>query len=102
MEPPLVLDSCHSTWYFDQDRKRFRRILKGLSVSGRPAMTKWRPYSLLLVDEGSDAFVVWLNPAGTRMLRSWRHVDGRCDNCDHPTVELTLEEIARAVATNQR
>ena len=28
----FVLESCHSTWIFDTDKMRFRRVLKGLAL----------------------------------------------------------------------
>lgn len=91
----LVLDSCHSTWLFDMPAKRFRRILKGLDIDPAVAATDWRSYDRLELSDGSDAFVVLLNPAGTRRIRSWRHVDG-CEQCEgEQTVELSLEEIRR-------
>jgi hypothetical protein len=91
----LVLDSCHSTWLFDVPAKRFRRILKGLDIDPAVAATDWRSYERLELSEGSEAFVVLLNPAGTRRIRSWRHVDG-CEQCEgEQTMELSLEEIRR-------
>ncbi len=91
----LVLDSCHSTWLFDVSAKRFRRILKGLDVDPTIAATDWRDYERLEMSETSEAFVVVENAAGTRRIRSWRHVDG-CDQCEgERTVELSLEDIRR-------
>ena len=91
----LVLDSCHSTWLFDVAAKRFRRILKGLDVDPALTATDWREYERLELAEGSEAFVVILNAAGTRRIRSWRHVDG-CEQCEgERTVELSLEDIRR-------
>lgn len=91
----LVLDSCHSTWLFDVAKKRFRRALKGLDVDPSVAATDWRPYERLELSEGSEAFVVVLNPAGTRRIRSWRHVDG-CEQCEgEQTSELSLEDLRR-------
>jgi len=91
----LVLDSCHSTWLFDAGAKRFRRILKGLDVDPALAATEWRDYERLEFSEDSDAFVVVLNPAGTRRIRSWRHVDN-CDQCEgEQTTELSLDDIRR-------
>lgn len=90
-----MLDSCHSTWLFDVAGHRFRRILKGLDVDPSLAATDWRPYERLELVEGSQAFVVILNAAGTRRIRSWRHVDG-CKQCDGPqTTELSLEDLRR-------
>lgn len=93
---PLVLESCHSTWLFDTERMRFRRILKGVEMESRHAATGWRPYYGLDVDPLSESFVVRLNPEGTRLLRSWRHVD-RCSQCGgQATTELSLDELRSA------
>ena len=46
------------------------------------------------VDPHSESFVVVLNEAGTRLLRSWRHVE-RCSQCGgEGTTELYLDPIA--------
>ena len=91
----LVVDSCHSTWLFDAPAHRFRRILKGLEVDPALAATDWRPYFRLELAEDSEAFVVVLNEAGTRRIRSWRHSEG-CEQCDgEQTVELSVEDIRR-------
>ena len=90
---PLILESCHSTWVFDTERKRFRRILKGLEVDGHQTSTGWRPYYGLDLDAVSESFVVLLDPAGTRLLRSWRHVE-HCSQCGgESTSELSLDEL---------
>lgn len=90
----IVLDSCHSVWYFQPGRMRFRRALKGL---GEPYVrTGWRPYFGLHLDADSDGFVVLLNSQGSRLLRSWRHAPGRnsCDFCvEDRTDELMLDDI---------
>lgn len=91
----LVLDSCHSTWLFDVEAGRFRRILKGLDLDPALAATEWRPYEALELSDTSEAFVVVLNASGTRRIRSWRHVDG-CEQCEgERTVELSVEDIRR-------
>jgi len=91
----LVVDSCHSTWLFDAPARRFRRILKGLDVDPALAATDWRPYERLELSEDSDAFIVVLNEAGTRRIRSWRHVHG-CEQCEgERTSELSVEDILR-------
>ncbi|HLG68750.1 MAG TPA: hypothetical protein VKV36_12890 [Acidimicrobiales bacterium] len=100
MEPsadfPMVLESCHSTWLFDTTRMRFRRILKGLDIDARNASTAWRPYYGLELDPFSESFVVLLNPEGTRLLRSWRHVE-HCSQCGgDATAELSVEELHNA------
>ncbi len=93
---PLVLESCHSTWLFDTERMRFRRILKGLDLDSRLATTDWRPYYGLDLDPVSESFVVLLNQDGTRLLRSWRHVE-HCTQCGgEATGELSLDELRTA------
>jgi len=60
----FVMESCHSTWIFDTDKLRFRRILKGLSLDAHAATTAWRAYFGLEIDPISESFVVLLNPEG--------------------------------------
>lgn len=95
---PLHLTSCNSIWTFDTERRRFRRRFRGADTEQHEAVTEWRPYYGLDIEPDSDAFVVWLNPEGTRLLRSWRHVGDRCAYCDgERTTELSLGEINKAV-----
>jgi hypothetical protein len=90
----LVIESCHSTWVFDQANQQFRRLVKGDGDPNVVGATDWRPYFGLECDPTSDAFVVLLNQSGTRRLRSWRHLDGRCANCDRrDTTELSTRDI---------
>ena len=92
----FVLESCHSTWIFDTERLRFRRILKGLALEAHVATTAWRPYFGLEIDPISESFVVLLNPEGTRLLRSWRHVE-HCPQCGgNTTAELSLDDLRGA------
>jgi len=77
--PALTIESCHSTWEFDTERSRYRRVLRGFG-EGPAATTEWRPYYGLEIDPASDTFVVVLNADGTRLLRSWRH-DADCAQC---------------------
>ena len=89
----VIIDSCHSRWVFDTERRLFRRVVKGPRLGLRTIMTEWRPYAELHLDEYSDSFVVVLNEARTRMLRSWRHQGGECAQCG-ATQELSLSDIA--------
>lgn len=92
----LVLESCHSTWIFDTERMRFRRVLKGLDLQAGQASTSWRAYFGLELDPLSESFVVLLNPDGSRLLRSWRHVE-RCTQCGgEATVELSVDDLRSA------
>ena len=92
----FILESCHSTWIFDTDRRRFRRVLKGLAMDAHAATTAWRPYFDLEIDPISESFVVLLNPEGSRLLRSWRHVE-QCPQCGgNQTAELSIDELRSA------
>ncbi len=94
----VVFESCNSTWVFDADHMRFRRILKGVEVEDRAVVTEWRPYFGLEAADDSEAFTVLLNPEGTRLIRSWRHTGpGDCAQCGgHATAELSLDDIEAA------
>jgi hypothetical protein len=97
-ESPLVLESCHSTWLFDIPRMRFKRVLKGLDLDPPNAATAWRSYYGLELDNLSESFVVLLNPEGTRLLRSWRHIE-HCPQCGgEATAELSIEDLRGALA----
>ena len=90
----VVIESCHSTWLFDQARHRFRRGLKGNPVATTVA-TEWRPYNHLALHPDSDAFVVFLDSSGTRLLRSWRHTT-HCDQCGgEVTAEMSPQDLRR-------
>ena len=90
----ITVDSCHSRWVFDTGRLCFRRVPKGPGLEVLMAMTQWRPYHELLIDPDSDSFVVVLNGAGTRMLRSWRHTEAVCPQCGTSrTEELALDTV---------
>jgi hypothetical protein len=84
----ITLDSCHSHWVFDPDRRRYRRVPQGPGAELRAAASEWRDYHELRVDEHSESFVVVLNHEGTRMLRSWRHTPGVCPSCGFTTGEV--------------
>jgi hypothetical protein len=96
---PLLLESCHSTWVFDTEGMRYRRILKGIEVDDHRVATEWRPYyGLVLGEEPDEGFTVWLNREGTRMIRSWRHTRD-CPECgEHVTSELSRADIEAALA----
>ena len=94
---PVVFESCHSTWVFDTEHMRFRRILRGIEVHDQSVVTGWRPYFGLEVSDESEAFTVFLNPGRSRMIRSWRHT-GNCTQCGgHATAEVSLDDIAAAM-----
>jgi hypothetical protein len=87
----VTVESCHSTWIFDSHRLRFRRVLKGTEAGGEPVTTGWRPYYRLEAPADSEAFTVYLNLSGSRLISSWRH-DAYCTQCgEHMTGEMSLE-----------
>ena len=93
----IILESCHSTWVFDPDRRQFCRILKGIEVADRSVSTDWRPYWQLDVDPEAENFCVFLNASRTRMIRTWQHTQD-CAQCSvRETSELLLEDIQTAV-----
>lgn len=95
-EQVFVLESCHSTWLFNPQRRQFCRILKNM---GRAVATEWRSYDRLMLHPESDAFVVILNASGTRLLRSWRHT-AQCEQCGgNMTSEIALGDLQRVASS---
>jgi hypothetical protein len=94
----IILESCHSTWIFDSRRLRFCRILKGIEVHHRRVSTAWRTYWDLEVDAGGGSFKVYLDEDRTRLIRSWRHAPDCAECGGHETMELSLDDVRRAVA----
>ncbi len=93
---PVIFESCHTTWIFDTDRMRFRRILKGAEFGHHLVTTEWRPYYGLELDPHSESFAVLLAPDGSRLLRSWRHTHD-CAQCGgQVTAELSVDELRAA------
>jgi len=94
----MIVESCHSTWIFDAERMRFRRVLKDVTVGFRPVATGWRPYSQLQFDPLGETFTVLLTPDGSRRIRT-RHHAYPCRDCGNPaTSEFSLEEIRDCVS----
>ena len=92
-----VIESCHSTWVFDEERMRFRRILRHIAPGAHPVSTDWRPYFELESEPDSEFFTVVLNREGTRLLRSWRH-STECTQCSqNVTAEMSLAELGSAL-----
>lgn len=88
-----VIESCNSTWLFDAPRMRFRRVPKGTPIDVPAPPEEWQRYYSLEVDSDTGAFIVTLNEAGTRLLRSYRH-HVPCPHCDaNATAELSLEAV---------
>lgn len=91
----LVLESCHSTWLFDEEAHRFCRVVKGDLANA--VSTEWRDYDRLVLHPDSDAFVVFLDQSGSRLLRSWRHTS-HCERCGgEVTTEMSLSDLRRLV-----
>lgn len=91
----VVIESCHTTWVFDVNRQRFRRVPRGSAMETPVPAAEWTDYFALEIDPDSDAFVVSLNEAGTRLLRSYQHHDP-CPQCGaQATGEVSLEAVRR-------
>lgn len=89
----VVIESCHTTWVFEPARQRFRRVPRGSVMEAPVPETDWTEYFGLEIDPDSDAFVVSLNEAGTRLLRSYQHHDP-CPQCGvQATGEVSLEAV---------
>ena len=89
----MIFESCHATWLFDMEAMRFRRILKGVEVDGRPIATQWRAFYGVELDEHSESFTVQLNREHTKLLRSWRHTHN-CTQCGgNVTAEFALDDL---------
>jgi hypothetical protein len=67
-----VIRSHHTTWVFDSDRMRFARLPLGTDPTGPIPESQWEVFHSLEVDADTGEFTVTLNPAGTRLLRSWK------------------------------
>ena len=91
------IDSTHSTWIFDTERMRFRRVPKGADPNTPSLESDWQPYFALDVDASSGAFTVALNEDRTRLLRAWRDDATPADEtAELPTKELRLEPTGDA------
>lgn len=66
------IESTHSTWIFDTERMRFRRLPKGADPTSPSLESDWEPYFALDVDAETGAFTVALTEDRTRLLRAWR------------------------------
>ena len=92
-----VLESCHSLWMFEPARRRFRRAPRGSRLDVPSPESDWTPYFRLEVEPSTGAFAVGLNEDGTRVLRSWLHMD-QCRHCaGDQTGELSLDAIRRTM-----
>ena len=77
--------------------QRFRRVVKSAHRTSAPVATEWQPCYGIEIDPMSESFVVLLNAEGTRLLRSWRHVE-HCTQCGgEATSELSLHDLRSAV-----
>jgi hypothetical protein len=88
-----VLESCHSLWIFEPERMRFRRVPRGTRLDMPSPESEWTAYYRLEVEPSSGAFAVALNESGTRVLRSWLHVEP-CRHCSgDQTEELSIDSM---------
>ncbi|MGH9042956.1 MAG: hypothetical protein ACRDZ3_22310 [Acidimicrobiia bacterium] len=91
---PWAIESCMFTWIFDLRRRRFRRVPSGTALTGPVPSDAWVAYHRIDLHGEAGSFAVTLNPEGTRILRSWLHMEPcrRCGPVPPPagsTAELT-------------
>lgn len=75
-----TLESCAFIWFFDLDRRRFRRAPVEVTLHVPAPATAWTDYFHLQVDEDPPVFRVGLNADQTWVLRSSYHA-GPCLLC---------------------
>jgi hypothetical protein len=80
------IDSAHSMWLFDTERRRFRRLPLDANPDAPALDSDWEPYFALEVDDATGAFTVSVNEDGTQLLRAFR-----TPVADAPTQELRLD-----------
>ena len=85
------IESAHSVWLFDTDRRRFRRLPPEVPCDAPALDTDWEPYFSLDIEDDTGAFTVTLNEDGTRLLRAFRKQAG-----DDATQELSLDPDSSA------
>jgi hypothetical protein len=83
------IESAHSLWLFDTERRRFRRVPRGSDPDALALDSDWEPYYALEIDEATGAFTVTLNEDGTRLLRAFREGAPEASG-DATTTELRI------------
>ena len=83
----LQLHSSHSTWLFDVEGKRFKRVPSEVDPVGPFATASWEEYHDFVVE--GDELTVILDDEGTRRLRARL----RDDSAAAPTTEEKTQEI---------
>jgi hypothetical protein len=76
---------------FNESERLYCRVARG--DLGGHLVPDWRNYDRLVLHPLSDAFVVFLDPANTRVLRSWRHQEP-CPRCGgEVTSEMSVVDL---------
>lgn len=87
----LVVESCQSVWMFNELDHLYCRMPRGTLKDANDQ--EWRAYDRLILHPRSDAFVVFLDAANTRVLRSWRHREP-CTRCGgEVTSEMSVQDL---------
>ena len=90
-----IVESCQSIWLFNEADQLFTKMARGSIRDSNVA--EWRAYDRLLFHPRSDAFIVFLDAANTRVLRSWRHREP-CPHCGgEVTSEMSVDDLREAL-----
>ncbi len=87
------IDTSHSIWLFDTERKRFRRLPRGADADAPALDADWEQYFALELDEATGAFTVTLNEDGTRLLRAFRDTPGTPEAPPARRDDITTTEL---------
>lgn len=80
-----TLESCAFVWFFDLNRRRFRRVPVGAARHVPVNPTAWTDYFELHIGEDPPTFRVSLSADQTRVFRSSYHT-GPCFLCERRRV----------------
>lgn len=92
----LYFESCNTSWCFDQENLRFKRIPRPVGKQASKsdfAVAPWEEYFEINLSDSTDEFTVVLNEAESRLLRSWTHSEN-CVHCFGKKASYSTEEIS--------
>lgn len=86
-----TLESCAFIWFFDLNRRRFRRVPVGAAHHVPVIPAAWTDYFDLQIDEDPPTFRVSLSADRTSVLRSSYHA-GPCSLCGRRRARRRVSE----------